>query len=178
MTVRVVLTGPECTGKTTLAAALARRNGAPWLPEAARAYAGARANEGRGLTAADVEPIARQAIAADDRALAARPPLLVLDTDLLSTVAYARHYYGASSSWLDGEARARKAALYLLCAPDIPWAPDGVRDRPDNRPEMFTIFEQVLTEFGADIVVIRGAGPARLVSAAQTVDSLFRGAHR
>lgn len=171
-TVRVVLTGPECTGKTTLTADVAREFNAPWLPEAARVYADKRGQQGHVLSLADVEPIARQAIAAEDAALAAKPPLLVLDTDLLSTVAYSRHYYGTSSAWLEGEARARRAALYLLCAPDIPWSADGIRDRPGDRAAMFAHFENVLTEFGAHFIVIRGLGEARIAAAIQAVAAL------
>lgn len=176
VTVRVVLTGPECTGKTTLAADLASAFGTPWLPEMARAYAAERAAKGQLLAAADVDLIAARAIAAEDAAedaaLAAMPPLLVLDTDLLSTVTYARHYYGASSAWLEGEARARRAQLYLLCAPDIPWIPDGIRDRPDRRDELFSEFDRVLTEFGADVTVVRGSGNARLAAAMAAVSGL------
>ena len=161
MTVRVVLTGPECTGKTTLAADLARTFDAPWLPEMARTYAVERAAKGQLLTAADVELIAKRAIAAEDAALAALPQLLVLDTDLLSTVTYARHYYGASTAWLEGEARARIASLYLLCAPDLPWTPDGIRDRPEHREELFSEFERTLIEFGANVIVVRGTGDRR-----------------
>lgn len=172
MTVRVVVTGPECTGKTTLAADLASAFGTPWLPEMARAYAAERAAKGQFLAAADVDLIAARAIAAEDAALAATPPLLVLDTDLLSTVTYARHYYGASSAWLEGEARARRAQLYLLCAPDIPWIPDGIRDRPDRRDELFSEFDRVLTEFGADVTGVRGSGNARLAAAMAAVSGL------
>ena len=161
MTVRVVVTGPECTGKTTLAADLARTFDAPWLPEMARTYAAERAAIGQLLTATDVDLIAQRAIVSEDAALTAQPPLLVLDTDLLSTVTYARHYYGASSAWLEGEARARLAALYLLCAPDLPWTPDGIRDRPEQREELFAEFERTLSEFRADVIVIRGTGGRR-----------------
>lgn len=132
MTQRIVLTGPEATGKTTLAAALARRLGAPWLPEASRAYAEEVKRE---LVAADVESIATRTMRAEDAALATHPPLLVLDTDLISTVVYARHYYGGSPGWVEDAARARRGDLYLLCAPDLPWTADGVRDRPANREE-------------------------------------------
>lgn len=178
MTVRVVLTGPECTGKTTLAATLAEQFGAPWLPEASREYAAERAREGRALTLADVEPIARRAIVREDQTLAAAPAMLVLDTDLLSTVTYSRHYYGSSSAWLEGEARARKASLYLLCAPDLPWTPDGIRDRPANREDMFAVFERVLTEFGAGFTVIRGSGLRRTDAAVRAATPLVTGATR
>ena len=172
MTLRVVVTGPECTGKTTLAARLGATFHAPWQPEAARAYAEERAREGRELTVADVDCIAKRAIEAEDRLLANDPALLVLDTDLLSTVAYGRHYYGASSPWLEHEARARRAQLYLLCAPDIPWTPDGIRDRPEHRAEMFALFEGVLAEFGADVSVIQGEGDARSQIAIGAVTAL------
>lgn len=173
MTARVVVTGPECTGKTTLAEALAGAIGAPWVPEASRAYAGRVALEGRALTAGDVEPIARAQVAAEDAALAGAPPVVVLDTDLLSTVAYADHYYGRHVPWIDGAARERRGDLYLLCAPDIPWEPDGVRDRPVARDEMFALFQRVLRRFGATVAEVRGLGPARLDAALAAVRPLL-----
>jgi NadR type nicotinamide-nucleotide adenylyltransferase len=157
----IVVTGSECTGKTTLARALAERLRAPWLPESSRAYAEERREEGRALTSADVEPIARRDITAADAALRSAPSDLVLDTDLLSTVAYARHYYGACPPWIEVEARARLGALYLLCAPDLPWLADGVRDRPAAREAMHAHFRSVLLEFGASVTEVSGFGPAR-----------------
>lgn len=165
ITARIVVTGPECTGKTTLAAELAVHLGAPWVPEASRDYAIGALRAGRPLGADDVEHIARRAIAAEDAALAGTPARLVLDTDLLSTVAYARHYYGSSSAWLDAEARRRSTGFYLLCAPDIPWAPDGIRDRPEHRVEMFEYFASVLGEFGVHHISVRGLGSARTEAA-------------
>src|SRR6185437_15178771 len=105
VTRRIVLTGPEATGKTTLASALARHFRAPWLPEMARAYA---TDVRRELTAADAEIIAARAITAEDAALAKDPPLLILDTDLISTVVYVRHYYGPCPAWIEDGARARR----------------------------------------------------------------------
>lgn len=161
MTRRIVVTGSECTGKTTLARALAGHLGAPWLPEASRAHAEARRREGRDLAREDVEPIARLAIAAEDAALRASPEDLVLDTDLLSTVGYARHYYGSCPAWIEREARARLGAVYLLCAPDIPWVADGIRDRPGARAVVHAEFERVLREFGASVTEVHGLGAAR-----------------
>ena len=158
MTRRIVLTGPECTGKTTLAAALARRLGAAWLPEASRQFAEEVQRE---LTAADAGLIAERAIRAEDAALADHPRLLVLDTDLISTVVYCRHYYGACPEWIEAAARARRGDLYLLCAPDLEWTADGVRDRPAYREEMFALFGAALKEFGCVSAGVSGTGPAR-----------------
>lgn len=172
-TLRVVATGPECTGKTTLAAGLGAEFGAPWLGEAAREYAAEAHRGGRVLGLDTVEPIARRAIAAEDAALQSRPPILVLDTDLISTVVYSRHYYGTSSVWLEQEARHRRGDLYLLCAPDIAWMADGIRDRPEGREEMFALFRSVLAEFSATVVEIRGLGDARGDAATTALRSLL-----
>lgn len=168
---RVVLTGPECSGKTTLAALLAVRFGAPWVPEAARRFAEASADA---LSADTVEPIARLAMHLQDSALAERPQLLFLDTDLVSTVVYARHYYGHCPTWIEDEARARRADLYLLGAPDLPWTPDGVRDRPMQRDELFADFAAALREIGARVVVLRGEGRARTDRAMRAVEEVLR----
>ncbi len=172
MTRRIVITGPECTGKTTLAAELAERLGVPWLPEAARDYAAAVARAGRILDATDVDRIAERHTAAEDSLRATNPPLIVLDTDLMSTVAYGRHYYGGSSAWLESEARARRGDLYLLCSPDIPWVPDGVRDRPTGREEMLAHFRRVLNEFDVRTADVWGTGPARLEAALAAVRAI------
>lgn len=166
----VVLTGPECTGKTTLAATLAARFGAPWVPEAARRYA--ESVDGA-LSAATVEPIAQLAIALEETARASDPPLLIRDTDLVSTIVYARHYYESCPAWIEREARARRADLYLLGAPDLPWVPDGVRDRPTQREELFDAFARTLAELGARVTVLRGSGELRTQAAESAVRDLL-----
>ena len=162
----VVVTGPECTGKTTLAAALADLFGAPWTPEASRRFA-EEASEP--LSAGTVAPIARLTMRLEDEARAASPTLLIRDTDLVSTIVYARHYYGSVEAWIVAEARARRADLYLLCAPDLPWTPDGIRDRPDQRDEMYADFGRTLAELHAPVSEIRGAGDARTLAAVASV---------
>jgi nicotinamide riboside kinase len=177
---RVVLTGPECSGKTTLAQVLAETFRAPWTPEASRLYAEETPD---GLSATTVEPIARLSMQLEDEALAragaragTATPLLIRDTDLVSTIVYARHYYGAVADWIVEEARARRADLYLLCRPDLPWTPDGVRDRPTHREELFADFRAALDALGAgaSVVEIGGEGPARLEAARRAVHSLLQ----
>jgi NadR type nicotinamide-nucleotide adenylyltransferase len=168
VTWRVVLTGSECTGKTTLARRVAATLGAPWVREAARAYAESRHGA---LTVDDVEPIARATQLAMHDALAPAPPVLVADTDLVSTMVYARAYYGDCPLWIEEACRANLADLYLLCAPDLPWEPDGVRDRPtaEDRRIMHLAFANALDALGARVELITGVGDARTLRALQAV---------
>jgi nicotinamide riboside kinase len=180
---RVVLIGPEASGKTTLARELAEEFGAPWVPEAARLFAESFPEP---LSLDTVGPIAKLSMRLEDEAMTAirrdrattgadGPPLLFRDTDLVSTVVYSRHYYGTVEPWIVAEARARRAALYLLCRPDLPWLPDGVRDRPMHRERLLEDFRAELVDMGARLVEVMGAGEARRLMARDAVQALVSG---
>ena len=171
----VCLIGPECTGKTTLAERLSVRFDAPWVPEFVREYAQRVA---RPLTVDDVEPIARGQMALED---AARNPttdnrqpttdsLLILDTDLISTVVYSRHYYGHCPEWIEAEARARKASLYLLTDIDVPWTADDVRDTAAARAALHGQFATTLANYDANVITISGDWEARFATAADAIE--------
>ena len=164
---RIVITGSESTGKTTLARELAARLGADWIPEFARLYA---ANIARPLGSDDVEPIAHGQITLQDTALAPRHGLLVQDTDLVSTVVYARHYYGHCPEWVLSAAKERLGDLYLLLDTDVDWVPDDVRDLSNLRAEVQSLLRNQLRDFGARVVEIRGLGEARLANALHAVE--------
>ena len=173
---RVCVTGPESTGKTTLARRLAERFHTEWVPEGSRVYA---ERIGRALTAADVTPIGREHVmladAAAELARAAGASLLVLDTDLLSTEVYSRYYYGAMPHWMEGAERERRADLYLLCDVDVPWIPDGVRDQPTDRHAMFLRFQQALARRSACVTIVRGDWDERWAIACAAVSMLAAG---
>ena len=157
---RICLTGPESTGKTELASALAREQQTVWVPEFAREYAETRGNE---LTAADVEPIARGQIGNEDRIAPQASGVLFLDTDLISTVVYARHYYGACPQWIEAEARRRCADLYVLLDTDLPWKPDPARDAGgEEREDLFDAFRAALDEFETRWEIVSGGWEERL----------------
>ena len=170
---RIVVTGGECTGKTTLAKELAARWGTAWAAEAAREVALQRRVA---LGPEDVPVIARTHVRLANEACRAAEEsgraLVFLDQDLLSTVVYARHYYGSCPPWIERLAAERVGDLYLLCHPDLPWSADGVRDRPEARAEIHALFQAALAAAGARVVNVTGRGSEREALAAAAVAEL------
>jgi len=167
---RVVLTGSESTGKTTLAADLARHYKVLWVPEFVRTYAAWKLAT---LDAGDVAPIALGQIAVQDAELTRASGLLLLDTDLLSTVVYAEHYYGQCQKWITQAVLARRADLYLLCDIEVPWTPDPQRDRPDDREAIQGLFREALRSRGFPVVDIRGDWQDRFLAARTAIDTML-----
>jgi len=166
---RICLTGPECTGKTTLAQRLAEHFGTVWVPEFAREYA---LGVGRPLTLTDVDIIARGQMAGEDLALLDAENLLILDTDLVSTVVYSNYYYSAVPQWVTVEARRRLADLYLLADIDVPYELDPARDAEEHRIDHAHAFRRALEELGARYVVIAGDPESRLRRAIEAIGAI------
>lgn len=160
---RVVLTGPESTGKTWLAGRLGAELGLPVSAEAARLWVEHHAAP---LAAGDIHDVARWQIELEDLALARARALgaaaVLHDTDLASTLVYGRHYNGSCPPWIEGAARARRADLYLLLLPDVPFAaePDQRGDEADRAAQL-PLFRAALAELGAATVEIGGDWPER-----------------
>jgi nicotinamide riboside kinase len=141
-----------------------------WVPEFAREYA-LRVN--RALTVQDVDPIAEGQLAFEERAAPLAIHRLILDTDLISTVVYSRHYYGTVPAWIARAAAARLADLYILLAPDCPWTPDPARDpTPTARPALYEAFARMLAEHGARVVRVGGGWEERGREAVRAVEGM------
>lgn len=173
---RVVVTGSECTGKTTLAAALARHFDTVWVPEFARRFV---ERAGRPPRYADVDAIARGQIAWEDAIAGRSGGLFVLDTDLLSTLVYSPHYFGDCPAWIEDAWRRRAGDLYLLAGIDVPWlAEAGFRDRGDRRAEMHELFRTALKARAVEFRDVTGLHEARLEAAVRAVEQLIGKAQR
>ena len=172
---RVVLIGSESTGKTTLARGLAEHYDVEWVPEFVREYADRKRDA---LVFDDHAPIAHGQIALEDeyrvRAAERNAPLLIQDTDVLSTAVYCSHYYGRCPVWLSEAARARRPDLYLLLDIDLPWTADPQRDRGHMRDEMQSLFRQAVEQSGVPFVVISGDAPTRFAAARRAIDDLLK----
>ncbi len=171
---RVVLTGSESVGKTTLAAQLAVHYGVLTVPEFVREFT---AQKGEPPDFRDHGTIAKGQMALEDeyiaRATAAGDRLLIHDTDLISTVVYSHHYWGRCPAFIEEAAVARRPDVYLLLDIDVPWVHDGVRDRGDRREEMQQLFVDTLTRLGAPIHRIRGSWDDRFHDAVHMIDTLL-----
>src|SRR5262249_11193267 len=167
---RVVFTGSESTGKSTVAAEVARHYGVEVVPEFVRAFA---EQKGGAIEFSDHGTIARGQMALEDEYLAHASRLVIQDTDLLSTVVYCRHYFGRCPAWIEEAAQARRPDLYLLCDIDLPWVADGVGDRGHMREEMQRLFEEAVAAAAVPSASLRGTTTKRVSDAVGLIDKLL-----
>ncbi len=166
---RIVLTGAESTGKSTLADKLARHYAEPCTGEYVREHV---AGLDRPLGPQDLDPIAKGQIAEEDRGLVHARALVFHDTNLLSSIVYARHYFDESQPWVEEAFAARSYALYLLCMPDIPWVPDaGQRESPQARAQLHRVFTETLERRRLPYVRIAGESSDRFRAAIAAIDA-------
>ncbi len=167
--VRVVLTGSESTGKSTLATELARHYGVELVPEFVRSFA---EQKGAPIDFGDHGVIARGQMALENVAIARAERLVVQDTDLISPVVYCRHYFGRCPAWIEEAAAVRRPNLYLLCATDVEWMADGVRDRGHMREEMQQLFAEAVRASGTKWVEVRGDRVTRFEEAMRAIETI------
>jgi NadR type nicotinamide-nucleotide adenylyltransferase len=170
---RLSVFGPESTGKTTLAQALADRLGTLWAPEYARVHLEARPDPAALPTAADLDAIARGQAACEDALALDATRLLVCDTDPLLTVVWAETLHGAASPAVRDVAAARRYDLTLLLDVDLPWVADPVRYRPDDRRGFLDRCAAALEAAGRRVVRIDGDGASRLDAAERAARELI-----
>lgn len=166
---RVVLTGAESTGKSTLAANLARHFGTLYIPEYARDYV---TGLGRSYTYEDVEHIARTQVRQMKEFSANAGRILFLDTYLIITKVWFDVVFHRRPEWLSQEIDAQEIDLYLLCDTDIPWEADPVRENGgERREELYRIYRKELEQAGCPFEVVTGLGEDRLGNAVKIVES-------
>ena len=165
---RIVLTGPESAGKTQLAAQLAREFKTLWTPEIAREYL---TEYGPDYGPEDVVKMAQLQAERAEELAASCPEVVVEDTDVLTHRIWFREKYGQPHSEL--EAMPLKGDLYLLCAPDLAWTADPLREHPkeSDRQRHFELYQFELESNKKTYSVVSGQGSARKMNALRTLET-------
>ena len=168
---RILILGPESTGKSTLAEKLAEHYAEPWVPEVAREYL---EQLDRPYGYDDLLQIGRQQMQLEDEMAAGAKNHLFCDTDLRVIQVWSQHRFGKVDPWVLEEIVQRTYDLILLCAPDLPWQEDPLREHPEleMRQQFFEIYQQLTEASGFPWILVSGDTAKRLSTAIQSVRSL------
>jgi NadR type nicotinamide-nucleotide adenylyltransferase len=173
---KIVINGPESTGKSSLCEALAAHYHTAWVPEYAREYLLAHGTDYR---LEDLVRIARGQVALEDRcaaeAEAAGNPLLFVDTDLYVIKVWSEFVFDRCDPWILEQIAVRRYDAYLLCRTDLPWVKDELREYPDpaTRKRLFSIYRESLVQQSTPWAEIGGQGDERVVAGIAAVGRLL-----
>ncbi|MFL0683831.1 MAG: AAA family ATPase [Algoriphagus aquaeductus] len=137
---RILILGPESTGKSTLAEDLAHHFGEPWVPEFAREYL---EKIDRPYRFEDLVEIGKGQILLEDQQAEKAMKFLFCDTDLRVIHIWSEHRFGKTDPWVLEEIQRRKYELILLTDTDLPWEPDPLREYPELEMRQY-FFEKYL----------------------------------
>ncbi|MBN1117511.1 MAG: ATP-binding protein [Bacteroidales bacterium] len=160
----IIITGPESTGKTTLAENITQEYNCLLLPEFAREYI---VNLKRKYNYKDITDIANHQIKQfeDVFGLCSQKPI-IFDTFLIITKIWMIWNSGKYEKRIDEVLSQTKDALYLLCYPDIEWIKDDVRENGgEARLKLFQEYEKELISYNLNYVIVKGIGDSRLSNA-------------
>jgi NadR type nicotinamide-nucleotide adenylyltransferase len=167
---KVAIVGPECTGKTSLAEALAEHYQTEWVREYARGYLDKFAVP---YVREDLVRIAQGQMRIEDEFVRDAKRVLVCDTNLVVIKIWSEFKFKAVDPWIVDELTKRKYDLHLLTQIDVPWVADPQREHPDHREELYALYKQELISMNVPFVEISGDEVVRLQSAITAVDKLL-----
>jgi len=178
---KIVVIGPESTGKSTLCGYLADYYNTLWCPEFAREYL---LENGTAYTIDDLITIAKGQLDAAQKHIAAlqsqidqtgivKP--LIIDTDMYVMKVWSEYVFGTCPTFILDEINKQDFDLYLLCKPDIPWVKDELREYPDEKPrqELFQIYKDILINQQTPWIEISGSFETRHQKAVAAIDALL-----
>ncbi|MBO9636133.1 MAG: AAA family ATPase [Chitinophagaceae bacterium] len=177
---KIVIIGPESTGKSTLCQQLADHFGTDWVPEYAREYL---LEHGTDYSYEDLLTIAKGQVALEEKyasGFSTRFPPgspLFIDTDLYVMKVWCEFVFGKCHQWILDNIVTRRYDLYLLCNIDLPWVKDELREYPDllSRQKLYHIYKDIMQNQSAPWVDISGNYEERFQRAQSAVKNLLAG---
>jgi HTH-type transcriptional repressor of NAD biosynthesis genes len=168
---RICLLGAESTGKTTLAASLARAYGTAWVPEYGRPYTEIGRDRDAPWTSEEFTRIAQMQCWYEDCLATGARALLFCDTDAFTTALFHEVYLGEPTHAFD-DLVARPYELFVVCGLDVPWRHDGIREFEEQRHWMHERYLERVQASRSPWVLVEGPPEARLGQARAAVDAL------
>jgi NadR type nicotinamide-nucleotide adenylyltransferase len=172
---KIVIIGPESTGKSTLCRQLAEHYKTVWCPEFAREYL---FEKGMDYSFDDLLNIARGQLKLEDRLITeAKNHFYFIDTDMYVMKVWCEVVFEQCFTWILKQIAQRKYDLYLLCSVDLPWQADGLREYPDPRfrEKLFKTYKDIVVNSNTAWAQISGTDAERLEMAVGIIDSVFAG---
>lgn len=188
---KVVIIGPESTGKSTLCQMLSQHYGAPWCREYAREYLmtnGTDYNYDNLLTMAKGQVALEDEVAISfentliEEKITLQSPIsnlksknqafLFIDTDLYVMKVWCEYVFNDCHSWILKRIAERPYDLYLLCRPDLPWIKDELREYPNEKPrqELYHIYKDLLVQQATPWAEVYGNFEERLERAIEAIE--------
>lgn len=173
---KIVIIGPESTGKSSLCAALAAHYGTYWVPEFAREYL---TTYGMSYSFDDLLTIARGQLALEDRsssaAIAKGKTAVFIDTDMYVMKVWCEFVFGRCHPWILDQIAARRYDGYLLCSIDLPWVRDDLREYPDlvSREKLFHIYRDCMVNQSTPWLEVGGQDEERITRGFAAAEKLL-----
>lgn len=164
---KIILTGPESSGKTTLAYSLASRFNLPLVDEYARVYL---QNLNRKYAYHDLETIAHTQNARIESATGSQ--LIICDTDILTIIIWAEDKFGNAAHWMEAYFVNDSDSIYILCKPDFAWVPDDMREDEKRRDLLFEMYKKKLITYGKEYFAIGGTVEERMLQCSLIINKL------
>ena len=159
---KIVITGPESSGKTTLARQLAQHLKTQAVEEYAREYLNQLA---RPYVEADLEAIAKGQLAQEQAINTHESGILIIDTSLEVIKIWSEVRFGRVAPWILEALKKHRRDFYLLCQPDLPWEFDPLRENPNDRWLLYERYERELKSMQVPFATISGMGEQRFENA-------------